>query len=135
MWYWRSSVLVTWNGIKGLLWNDKLHLNWGTLLLKDEARLCHWIKCFRVEKPLNDDIISILDDTITTKVHKERSKSLLVKPFNGVLVSVTSMIIVGMLIFSMIYIKHPLDLAQKFRYFGVIWRKTSSGYSTSHWNQ
>ena len=72
------------------------------------------------EKPLNDDIISILDDTITTKVHKERSKSLLVKPFNGVLVSVTSMIIVGMLIFSMIYIKHPLDLAQKFRYFGVI---------------
>ena len=72
------------------------------------------------EKPPNDDSISMLDDTIRTKVHKERSKSLLVKPFNGVLVSVASMIIVGMLIFSMIYIKHPLDLAQKFRYFGVI---------------
>ena len=74
------------------------------------------------EKPPNDDSISMLDDTIRTKVHKERSKSLMINPFNGVLVSVASMMIAGMFIFSMIYIKQCVPW---------IWHKTLDTFASS----
>ena len=60
------------------------------------------------EKTPNDDNISMLDDTITTNVHKELSKFLWVTPFNGVLVSVSSMTFIRMFIFSLIYIKQSV---------------------------